>query len=270
MHLNRLPGGTAGLFALLALIAATATPALAQTGVIQGQVVDAASRRPLSRCPDPGRGHRSGPADQLLGALRAPECSRRRARCARSPDRLRRDGPVRFAGGGADRHGRHRDVVNGHFPERDRGYRRGGGNYAPRPWYFGRSAHRGGLRTRAGAVLDQLLQGRVSGATVSATSAQPGTGALISFRGASSVFGAQTPVIYVDGVRVDNDHATAAGTGGEQSSALADLLSSDIERIEVTRGRSRVNALRLGRGHRGHSRSSPRRGLRGRRGLRRG
>ena len=47
---------------------------------------------------------------------------------------------------------------------------------------------------------------------------------------------AQTPVIYIDGVRVDNDQSTAAGTGGEQSSALADLLTTDIERIEITKG----------------------------------
>ncbi|MYB05405.1 MAG: TonB-dependent receptor [Gemmatimonadetes bacterium] len=84
--------------------------------------------------------------------------------------------------------------------------------------------------------VDQLLQGRVTGATISATSANPGTGALINFRGISSVFGAQTPVIYVDGVRVDNNQSTAAVTGGEQSSALADVLASDIERIEITRG----------------------------------
>ena len=84
--------------------------------------------------------------------------------------------------------------------------------------------------------IDQLLQGRVAGATVSATSAQPGTGSLINFRGVSSVFSAQTPVIYLDGVRVDSDHATTYGTGGEQSSALSDLLTSDIERIEVTKG----------------------------------
>ncbi len=84
--------------------------------------------------------------------------------------------------------------------------------------------------------VQELLQGRVAGATVNATSSQPGTGALINFRGVSSVFGAQTPVIYVDGVRVDNDQSTAAGTGGEQSSALADLLISDIERVEVTKG----------------------------------
>ena len=50
------------------------------------------------------------------------------------------------------------------------------------------------------------------------------------------MFADQTPVIYVDGVRVDNDPTTAGGTGGEQSSALADLLTTDIERIEVTKG----------------------------------
>lgn len=84
--------------------------------------------------------------------------------------------------------------------------------------------------------VDQLLQGRVAGATVSAVSAQPGTASLMSFRGVSSVFGSQTPVIYVDGVRVDNAQSTAAGTGGEQTSALSDLLVADIERIEITKG----------------------------------
>ena len=85
-------------------------------------------------------------------------------------------------------------------------------------------------------TVDQLLQGRIAGATINAQSSQPGTSSLINFRGVSSVFASQTPVVYVDGVRVDNDISTAGGTGGEQSSALADLLTSDIERIEVTRG----------------------------------
>ena len=82
----------------------------------------------------------------------------------------------------------------------------------------------------------ELLQGKIAGATVSATSAQGGTSGLVNFRGVTSVFGSQTPVIYVDGVRVDNDDATSGGTGGEQSSALADILVTDIERVEVTKG----------------------------------
>jgi outer membrane receptor protein involved in Fe transport len=236
MHLNRLPGGTAGLFALLALIAATATPALAQTGVIQGQVVDAASRRPLSDAQILVAGTGIGQLTNSSGhyvLLNVPagEHVVRVALIGYEETDL----SVSLAAGqtatadiemSSTAISLNEIVVTG----------------------VGAETTRRALGTSVEVLtaedfefapvqsLDQLLQGRVSGATVSATSAQPGTGALISFRGASSVFGAQTPVIYVDGVRVDNDHATAAGTGGEQSSALSDLLSSDIERIEVTRG----------------------------------
>jgi hypothetical protein len=82
----------------------------------------------------------------------------------------------------------------------------------------------------------ELLQGKIAGAMVNATSAQGGTSGLVNFRGVTSVFGSQTPVIYVDGIRVDNSDQTSSGTGGEESSALADLLVSDIERVEVTKG----------------------------------
>jgi TonB-linked SusC/RagA family outer membrane protein len=82
----------------------------------------------------------------------------------------------------------------------------------------------------------QLLQGRVTGATVQTTSAQPGQAPLVRFRGVTSIFGSQTPVIYVDGVRVDNSRGKGFGTGGEETSALSDLLASDIERIEITKG----------------------------------
>ncbi|MFQ5570412.1 MAG: SusC/RagA family TonB-linked outer membrane protein [Rhodothermales bacterium] len=84
--------------------------------------------------------------------------------------------------------------------------------------------------------VDQLLQGRVSGSTVRLQSAQPGQGTLINFRGITSVFSDQTPVIYIDGVRVDNNTGTSFSLGGETTSALSELLTSDIERIEVTKG----------------------------------
>ena len=84
--------------------------------------------------------------------------------------------------------------------------------------------------------IDQLLQGRVPGSTIRMQSAQPGQGALINFRGITSVFADQTPVIYVDGVRVDNSNNTSFSFGGESTSALSDLLTLDIERIEVTKG----------------------------------
>jgi TonB-dependent starch-binding outer membrane protein SusC len=84
--------------------------------------------------------------------------------------------------------------------------------------------------------ISQLLQGRVSGATVRAQSAQPGQASNINFRGISSVFASQTPVIYVDGVRVDNSSGRGFDIGGEVTSSLADILTTDIERIEITKG----------------------------------
>jgi len=92
------------------------------------------------------------------------------------------------------------------------------------------------IRNVAVQDVAQLLQGRVAGATVNATSAQAGTSSLINFRGTSSVFGSQMPVVYVDGIRVDNNTSTSSGTGGEESSAMADILTSDIESIEITKG----------------------------------
>ena len=84
--------------------------------------------------------------------------------------------------------------------------------------------------------VDQLLQGRVSGSSVRLQSAQPGQGALVSFRGITSAFADQTPVIYVDGVRMDNNSGTSFSFGGESTSALAELLTQDIERVEITKG----------------------------------
>ena len=86
------------------------------------------------------------------------------------------------------------------------------------------------------ASIDQLLQGRVPGASVRAQSAQPGQGMNINFRGITSAFASQTPVIYIDGVRVDNRSGTSLSNGGEETSALSELLTSDIERVEITRG----------------------------------
>lgn len=84
--------------------------------------------------------------------------------------------------------------------------------------------------------IDKLLQGRVPGSTIRSQSAQPGQGALINFRGITSVFANQTPVIYVDGIRVDNSSSTSFSFGGETTSALSEILTNDIERIEITKG----------------------------------
>ncbi len=86
--------------------------------------------------------------------------------------------------------------------------------------------------------VDQLLQGRIPGLLSAAPTGLPGTGARIQTRGIKSVTLNSTPVIYVDGVRVDNgdNFRLAFGTGGQVSSSLADLVTGEIDRVEVIKG----------------------------------
>jgi len=86
--------------------------------------------------------------------------------------------------------------------------------------------------------LDQLLQGNVPNSQIRATSGSPGAASLIRGRGVVSALTATTPVIYVDGVRVDNITGSAVnrGTGGAESSAIADIPVENIERIEFVSG----------------------------------
>lgn len=92
------------------------------------------------------------------------------------------------------------------------------------------------IESSTATSVDQLLQGQIPGGNIRLQSAQPGQGGLINLRGITSAFGSQTPVIYIDGMRVDNETNTSPSQGGESTSAIADLLISDIERVEVTKG----------------------------------
>ena len=86
--------------------------------------------------------------------------------------------------------------------------------------------------------VDQLLQGRVPGLNSFTSSGLPGTSGRISTRGVKSAVTSTTPVIYVDGVRVDNNDATrlAVQTGGAESSSLSDLVIGEIDHVEVIKG----------------------------------
>ena len=235
MKSKRKLGGVAGLL-VAAGLAIGAVSAQAQTGVIQGQVLDGASRRPLANAQVLVEGTGNGQLTNSSGRfvlLNVP-----------SGDHVVRVTLIGYEGTGQTV-----TVTAGRTVTAD--IELSSTAIALNEIVVtgvGTETTRRALGTSVEVLsaedfelapvqsIDQVLQGRVAGATISSTSAQPGTGSLINFRGVSSVFNAQTPVIYVDGVRVDNDHATTFGTGGEQSSALADLLISDIERIEVTKG----------------------------------
>ena len=95
------------------------------------------------------------------------------------------------------------------------------------------------LKQSPAMQLDQLIQSKLPNAQIKLSSGQPGTASIIRSRGPVSANTNTTPVIMIDGVRVDNLNSNAAlslNTGGAQSSAIADIPMEDIERIEYIPG----------------------------------
>jgi len=87
--------------------------------------------------------------------------------------------------------------------------------------------------------LDQLLQASAPSAQIKLSSGQPGTSSIMRTRGPITANGNTTPVIIVDGIRVDNLNSNpqlGIGTGGASSSAIADIPLESIERIEYVKG----------------------------------
>jgi TonB-linked SusC/RagA family outer membrane protein len=93
------------------------------------------------------------------------------------------------------------------------------------------------LRTAPVVTSQQLLQARVPGLIVLPGSGNIGTGSTIHIRGVASLSLTNQPLIYVDGVRVDN---TASGgpaiRDGAQVSRINDINPEDIESMEVIKG----------------------------------
>jgi TonB-linked SusC/RagA family outer membrane protein len=86
--------------------------------------------------------------------------------------------------------------------------------------------------------MSEVLQGRVSGLVALPSSGMAGTGAAIRIRGLISISGTNEPLIYVDGIRIDNANIDygSVWTGGQHPSRLNDIIPADIERIEIIKG----------------------------------
>ena len=88
--------------------------------------------------------------------------------------------------------------------------------------------------------VSQLLNGKVSGVTVQPASGNVAGGIRFVMRSSTGLNGDGQPVIYVDGVRIDNEQITGAaegvGTGGQGVSMLANLNPEDIASIDVLKG----------------------------------
>ena len=84
--------------------------------------------------------------------------------------------------------------------------------------------------------LTQLVSGKIAGVNVGQSSGNVGTGMNFFVRGGGGLNGTGQPIIYVDGVRVENFNYTSFFTGGQRTNSLAGLNPNDIENIEVLKG----------------------------------
>jgi TonB-linked SusC/RagA family outer membrane protein len=101
-------------------------------------------------------------------------------------------------------------------------------------------------------TLENALQAKIAGATVSTNSGAPGGGAQFRIRGASSILGSSDPLILVDGVIVSNQviepgtnavlqairNTSESSDQDNGTNRLADLNPNDIENIEILKGAS--------------------------------
>ncbi len=91
--------------------------------------------------------------------------------------------------------------------------------------------------SKAPAVsLTDLLQGRITGVSIRPNSGSVGTASSIKIRGSSSLGLDNTPLIYVDGARIDNSNNINAGVGGQTFTRLNDINPEDIASVEVVKG----------------------------------
>ena len=86
------------------------------------------------------------------------------------------------------------------------------------------------------AQVGNLLAGRTAGVNMTSVDGQVGSGAMIRVRGESTLSLPPNPLIYIDGVRVENAETT--GPNESRISRLNDVSPEEIESIEVLRGPS--------------------------------
>ncbi|MDB5022948.1 MAG: TonB-dependent receptor [Mucilaginibacter sp.] len=90
------------------------------------------------------------------------------------------------------------------------------------------------------ASFDNLLQGSVSGVSVTQSSSQPGGTATIRIRGGNSISFGNAPLYVIDGFIVynNNDYTNTGASNGASVNALSSINPSDIESIEVLKDAS--------------------------------
>jgi TonB-dependent SusC/RagA subfamily outer membrane receptor len=84
--------------------------------------------------------------------------------------------------------------------------------------------------------VSQLVTGKVAGVSLAPSSGNAGSGFRFNVRSGGGLNGDEQPIIYVDGVRVDDSEFLGFGVGGQGISLLASLNPEDIEKMEILKG----------------------------------
>ena len=95
------------------------------------------------------------------------------------------------------------------------------------------------VRERPIANVSDLLQGQATGVQITSSGGSIGMGSRIRIRGSNSASLSNEPVIYIDGVLINNQaNSISFETGGQAPSRLNDINPEDIESIEIVKGPS--------------------------------
>ena len=84
--------------------------------------------------------------------------------------------------------------------------------------------------------ISELMQARTAGVSITQSSGTSGTAQRIRIRGGGSINLSNEPLIFIDGIRMDNRNTALHFTGGQVMSRLNDLDPNEIESIEVVKG----------------------------------
>ncbi|MBO6577153.1 MAG: SusC/RagA family TonB-linked outer membrane protein [Rhodothermales bacterium] len=91
------------------------------------------------------------------------------------------------------------------------------------------------LETAPIATFSDVLQGREPGLVGLPSGGQTGEGARIRIRGSASLSQSNEPILYIDGVRANNDGGLTFNGGGSPS-RLDDINPESIDRVEILKG----------------------------------
>jgi len=85
-------------------------------------------------------------------------------------------------------------------------------------------------------TLEQVLQSRTPGVSVTLASGTAGAFSAIRIRGSSSISLSNEPLIYVDGIQVASGSGNTFGVGGQSTGRLSEFNPQDIESVEIVKG----------------------------------